>query len=563
MSNIRYTDEKFKTEVIQYLDKSWQEIKSVTAAAEHFGYTERHFNSKFRKCFGIPFQRCLSQLRLRRAAMIMQKQGSLTGIRKMLGFASSQSLNKAFRHEFGVAPKEFLKGNYEIPDLPVEYWANGRKVCIAYEEKEQLISEGELLCAESIDVSQLLEKCGYCLDHAEASLPGRDHGDAQISFWWSEQQYKLYCYVGNVCEKAEMSGNKTFFTIPADYYAVLSIDRLPPEEETLEDVSLAIKELARIAFREWAVINRKSTKKMGYTYERYTSDQISLYVPVYRIDADEMKEYKSAGPVAWIEYIDEHITDKITVRNMADRFNYSEGHFRDTFGMFYGIKPQEYIRKRKLSLMVKELKEEKTDVECLAKRYGYHSEERFRKAFADTFGQMPEEYTEATYRAENLASYYSDHKDTIRVEFVTIEDTAMAGRKVVAEASLEYTTNDLIECICFRLQENLSGRGTPQIVIWKDVPDTETQVCLYGSEVHIKEPVPDDVDKVLVTGGRFVVLQSIQENDEVHLVDTYRMLYRCAFFGWVKENWLKVDMRRLTFVRYEKGKLQFYIPVFE
>ena len=98
---------------------------------------------------------------------------------------------------------------------------------------------------------------------------------------------------------------------------------------------------------------------------------------------------------------------------------------------------------------------------------------------------------------------------------------------------------------------------------WKDVPDEEEQVCLCGPQINREEEIPADFDKVSMAGGRFVVLESLQERDAESLADTYRMLYRCAFYGWIRENWMKVDMQRLTFVRYENGKLQFYIPVFE
>ena len=43
--------------------------------------------------------------------------------------------------------------------------------------------------------------------------------------------------------------------------------------------------------------------------------------------------------------------------------------------------------------------------------------------------------------------------------------------------------------------------------------------------------------------------------------EAFRLLTRCAFGGWINENRYRVDMSRRTFVRWQKGKFFFYVPL--
>ena len=52
-------------------------------------------------------------------------------------------------------------------------------------------------------------------------------------------------------------------------------------------------------------------------------------------------------------------------------------------------------------------------------------------------------------------------------------------------------------------------------------------------------------------------------SDRNMMADTYRMLMRCSFYGWIKDNRFRVDFSRLTFVRFMNNKYYFYIPINE
>ena len=74
--------------------------------------------------------------------------------------------------------------------------------------------------------------------------------------------------------------------------------------------------------------------------------------------------------------------------------------------------------------------------------------------------------------------------------------------------------------------------------------------------------LPDNVRNFTVEGGKYAVFETLEESDEANLADTYRMLTRLVFYGWIKENRVRVNLNKLTYVRYYDRKLHFYVPLY-
>lgn len=527
MSNERYTSEDFRIEVIRYLDEFWQKTDSAEMVAKYFNYTEQHFSRKFSEIFDIPFRRYLKKLKLHRAAKEIYNTDSLGGVYKIAGFANPQSFSKAFKSEFGLSPREFMRGRYEIPDLPFNVSINGRKVKIEYEDRPPTSAHVTMKKPEGIRDDELMRNCGYYFTYTQAMLPKRDGKTEQVGFWWYDENYELYYCYGEAIEKDGSDNESSGIEIPADYYACFSIDRLPDYEETLENIRRDINALTRVATEEWRIINRKNIKGAGYTYERYSGDKISFCIPLYRRDAKDLLCNGDTGPVLWIKYIDEHIMDNLTVASVAEYFNYSESHYRDTFTIYYGVTPGEYIKKRKNYLLAER------ETESLLEEY----------------------------RLEDLNQYYSSHKDTVSIRYIEERDIVVRGRNVLEGDNLEYCIDDIVECIAVRLKEDNKDTGDGKFIVWKSDFGKGENTCICGTESNIEDIVYPGEEKILIRGGAYIIMESLQENDDENLVDTYRMLYRCAFYGWIRENWMKVDLQRLTFTRYEGKKFKFYVPV--
>lgn len=103
-----------------------------------------------------------------------------------------------------------------------------------------------------------------------------------------------------------------------------------------------------------------------------------------------------------IEYIEEHLTEKIDYDQLAFIVDCPTYHFQKTFFYMTGMTVNEYIRKRRMSLAAVDLQTSNTKIIDIALKYGYESPTAFNRAFQSVHGYAP-----SVVRKENcsLKSY--------------------------------------------------------------------------------------------------------------------------------------------------------------
>ena len=90
-----------------------------------------------------------------------------------------------------------------------------------------------------------------------------------------------------------------------------------------------------------------------------------------------------------ITFMEEHLTDNITLADISGIVNLSAFHFQRAFSLLTGMSPAEYLRKRRLSQAGAELTDGRGKVIDIALKYGYDSPESFTKAFTRFHGSSP------------------------------------------------------------------------------------------------------------------------------------------------------------------------------
>lgn len=90
-----------------------------------------------------------------------------------------------------------------------------------------------------------------------------------------------------------------------------------------------------------------------------------------------------------VQYIESHITEDITMYEVAGHVNISPFYFQKGFSILCGYSIAEYIRKRRMSLAGEELITSDITVMELAMKYGYDSPDSFTKAFSRFHGNTP------------------------------------------------------------------------------------------------------------------------------------------------------------------------------
>ncbi|MEG6612944.1 AraC family transcriptional regulator [Pseudoclostridium thermosuccinogenes] len=109
-----------------------------------------------------------------------------------------------------------------------------------------------------------------------------------------------------------------------------------------------------------------------------------------------------AGMQKAIDYIEEHITDKLDYEQIAAQTFISSYHFQRAFSIMCGFTLGEYIRKRRLTLAGNELLAGKKVVD-VAMKYGYDSPDSFAKAFARFHGVAPSSVCRSKVQLKSLS----------------------------------------------------------------------------------------------------------------------------------------------------------------
>lgn len=90
-----------------------------------------------------------------------------------------------------------------------------------------------------------------------------------------------------------------------------------------------------------------------------------------------------------IEYIEEHLTEKINYDQLAQIADCPTYHFQKTFLYMTNMSLNEYIRKRRMSLAAVDLQTSQTKIIDIALKYGYESPTAFNRAFQSVHGYAP------------------------------------------------------------------------------------------------------------------------------------------------------------------------------
>ena len=92
-------------------------------------------------------------------------------------------------------------------------------------------------------------------------------------------------------------------------------------------------------------------------------------------------------------YISAHLSEEITIEELARAASFSPWYARKLFISFLGMSPAVYIRRLKLSQSAIQLRDEKCSILDIAMNMGFGSVDGYQRAFRHEFGCNPKEYS--------------------------------------------------------------------------------------------------------------------------------------------------------------------------
>lgn len=205
-----------------------------------------------------------------------------------------------------------------------------------------------------------------------------------------------------------------------------------------------------------------------------------------------------------VDYIEEHLTEEISLAEIAGQSGYSLSHFYKVFPATTGFAIKEFVRNKRLAHAAWQLVSSDLRILDIALDSGFKSQEVFTRAFAALYGDTPGVYRQT--RQASLASF--DSADTfaqemekrgqrqpleipVRAEVIRRGWMYLVGMEMETSVA-ENIDNNVIpqfwqETFVPRVHE-IAGRTTPTTAIAYEVHDPETEVLLHMACFEVSDP---------------------------------------------------------------------------
>ncbi|MDP9845458.1 AraC family transcriptional regulator [Streptosporangium lutulentum] len=245
-----------------------------------------------------------------------------------------------------------------------------------------------------------------------------------------------------------------------------------------------------------------------------------------------------------MEYIEQHLDQRIEVAELARIAVTSEYHFRRLFSALAGIPLSEYIRRRRLTVAGAQVLAGEETLLDVATRYGYGSGEAFARAFRSVHGVGPGEArrTGAALRSQSRMSFrlIVEGSSDMRYRVVEKEEFRVVGRKARVPLVHEGMNPAIVAFIrgidreTVQRMEGLSDQGPRGIV---NVSDNLAGSREEGTELDYYHGVvsgaaaPEDMQVLTVPAGTWAVFESSGAFPQ-----TLQYLWRDVFTQWFPSN---------------------------
>lgn len=93
-----------------------------------------------------------------------------------------------------------------------------------------------------------------------------------------------------------------------------------------------------------------------------------------------------------VDYIEQHLTEDLTLDNIAKKLNYSKFYIARTFAECTGSTIYKYIQGRRLTIAAQSLVETKKPIVEIAYEAHYNSQQAFTLAFSQIYLCTPQKY---------------------------------------------------------------------------------------------------------------------------------------------------------------------------
>ncbi len=226
-------------------------------------------------------------------------------------------------------------------------------------------------------------------------------------------------------------------------------------------------------------------------------------------------------------YIEDHLTEKITLNMLAKAAGYSPWHSDRVFKELTGKTPFEYIRAIRLSRAAIRLREENIRVIDVAFDFVFDSHEGFTRAFSRQFGVTPKCYSRSSaplklFLPENTRDYYLKlqkgednmaNKTNANTVFVQVVDRP--ARKLILKRGVKATHYfeycDEVGCDVWEVLSGIKEALYEPIGMWLPESLRKPGTSLYAQGVEVPADyngkVPEGYELIELAPCKMMVFQ--------------------------------------------------------
>lgn len=234
------------------------------------------------------------------------------------------------------------------------------------------------------------------------------------------------------------------------------------------------------------------------------------------------------------EYIEDHIGDEITLKQLSCACAYSPWHAARIFKDVTGKTPFEYIRALRLSKAAISLRDEDSRIIDVALNFVFDSHEGFTRAFSKQFGIAPKKYSDTTppvqlfmpykvydtYKILNRGEYKMSEEKKAKTIFVQViqrpERKVLIKRGITAEEYFKYCEE--VGCDIWALLTSVKEALYEPVGMWlpKHLIKEGTSRYIQGVELPLdySNSVPEGYELIDLPPCNMMVFQGEPYNDD-------------------------------------------------
>lgn len=234
------------------------------------------------------------------------------------------------------------------------------------------------------------------------------------------------------------------------------------------------------------------------------------------------------------DYIDEHITDPISLRGLAEAAGYSPWHSSRIFKELTGKTPFEYIREFRLSQAAARLRSGNVKIIDVAFDFVFDSHEGFTRAFSRQFGMTPKDYSKKVpplklFMPNRIHDYYLTlQKGEINMtknnnaNTVFVQAVERPARKLILKRGIKATHYfeycEEVGCDVWDVLSSIKEAIYEPIGMWLPENLRKPGTSVYAMGVEMPENylsvVPDGFDLIDLPPCKMMVFQGPPYDDD-------------------------------------------------